>query len=72
MADTTPIATIQAEAWEAAAIEARKPRTIFLTHSDVMDGMLSEDHPTLKIRAQMREEIYDALMDEARKIRVQI
>lgn len=59
----------KASGLEEAAEEALKPRAMLLTHAQVADGILSDDHPTLRIRKQMREEIAEALRERAAAIR---
>lgn len=68
--DSLPIlqrvrAEARAGAFEEAALEAEKPRIMLLTKESIEDGILSDEHPVIKARAQMRKEIAKALRIKA-------
>ncbi len=52
---------IRADAFDAAAFEAGKDRVMILSKENIEDGMLSDDHPVIRARKQMRNEIVSAL-----------
>ena len=60
---------VRARVWEEAATEAEKPRTMFLTKADVLDGISSDDHPVIRARAQIRKEIADDFRSKAKSLR---
>ena len=48
-----------------AAREAREPQVMILTHKDVADGILNDNHPVILARKQMREDIAKRLEAKA-------
>ena len=50
-----------AGAFEKCAKIAEEPRIMILTKANIEDGMLDDDHPVIRARAQMREEIAAAI-----------
>lgn len=55
----------EAMIWEEAAKEALEPRVMLLTHAQMADGILNDDHPIIRARKQMRQEIHDAFLAKA-------
>lgn len=55
------LASSRRDVLEEAAVEAEKPRIMLLTHDQIADGILSDDHPVIRARKQMRTEIAAAL-----------
>lgn len=51
----------RADERERCAKIAEEPRVMFLTKDNIEDGMLDDNHPVIKARAQMRKEIAAAL-----------
>ena len=49
--------------WDTAIEEAGKKRIMFLTHKEIEIGILEDDHQTIKIRKQMRNEVVKALKE---------
>lgn len=52
---------VRADALDSAAFEAGKERIMILTKENIEDGMLDDQHPVIRARKQMRNEIVRAL-----------